>query len=384
MNESISSTLKACILNESSSGQKHFKNFAEYFGEDLSGQTYNGDIILSNNPKFPDKKIIFDSIDSLEGMPEILNGSLHISRGVVKSLAGAPKIINGDFKLEECGGLTSFADSTIEEVTGKVTLIDVKGLTSLKSIPVSEHYDIRKCNITSFTGLPREVTVLKCVSNPIKSLVGMPDVTDDLTINGLQITSLEGCPERLHGNFCSVSNENLESLVGGPKFVGGDYICSFCSLVTMKGCAEKIGGKLECEGNKLISLEGIPEGYSPKKIDCRWNTASISELLSGLYGDSVIKPDRRQVRELYKSLEFCRRSADRLGQDEILSGITEIIDDFKSDHPDIDFDSYQGTAAAKTVSGLIDRLTNSKTAADRLGMRSVVSKLEKMIDDISK
>lgn len=74
----------------------------------------------------------------------------------------------------------------------------------------------------------------------------------------LELSSLEGCPEKVGGDFiCGFAD--LTSLEGCPKEVGGNFDCRFNNLTSLKGCPEKVGGGFDCHGNKLTSLEGAPK-----------------------------------------------------------------------------------------------------------------------------
>ena len=72
------------------------------------------------------------------------------------------------------------------------------------------------------------------------------------------LTSLEGCPEKVCGRFDCAYNQ-LASLKGCPKEVGGSFYCYENQLTSLEGCPEKVGGGLNCSFNKLTSLEGCPK-----------------------------------------------------------------------------------------------------------------------------
>ena len=97
---------------------------------------------------------------------------------------------------------------------------------------------------------------------------GKPDepiavVTGDLTVDE-DVTSLEGCPERVEGIFDCSGCKNLKSLKGAPKEVG-QFICRNCdSLVDLVGCQTVTENYddtdyhvIDCSGCKnLKSLKG--------------------------------------------------------------------------------------------------------------------------------
>ena len=99
----------------------------------------------------------------------------------------------------------------------------------------------------------------------------------DLNILYDELSSLEGCPNHITGNFTcnhnnltSLSNgptnvdltftcsyNHLTSLLGGPTKVGGNYYCIRNQLTDLVGCASHIGGELNFRFNKITSLVGI-------------------------------------------------------------------------------------------------------------------------------
>jgi len=81
-----------------------------------------------------------------------------------------------------------------------------------------------------------------------------------------KLKSLEGCPEKVDGDFYCSHNDNLTSLKGAPKEVGDDFNCKWCNLKSLKYAPKKVGGNFNCNENNLIDLEG-----SPKIIEGNFN-----------------------------------------------------------------------------------------------------------------
>ncbi len=80
-------------------------------------------------------------------------------------------------------------------------------------------------------------------------------IIQDIKIND-NLTSLEGSPEEINGDFNVRLNE-LTSLEGSPKIVDGDFRCDYNVLETLKGSPEIVTGDYCCSYNKkLTSLEG--------------------------------------------------------------------------------------------------------------------------------
>lgn len=74
-----------------------------------------------------------------------------------------------------------------------------------------------------------------------KLTVKFGKVTGTFKARGIGLTSLEGC----------------------PKEVGGEFDCSENQLTSLEGAPEKVGGTFDCSDNKLTSLESAPKeiGY---------------------------------------------------------------------------------------------------------------------------
>ncbi len=86
-----------------------------------------------------------------------------------------------------------------------------------------------------------------------------------------QLTTLEGSPDYVGGDFICQYNNQLTTLEGSPNYVGGDFTCHDNQLTTLEGGPKEVGGDFDCGGNQLISLEGSPNevggdfycGYNP-------------------------------------------------------------------------------------------------------------------------
>ena len=70
------------------------------------------------------------------------------------------------------------------------------------------------------------------------------------------MTSLEGCPSQVGGNF-NCNNNRLTSLEGCPSQIGGDFYCSSNKLTSLEGCPSQVGGNFWCHENKLTSLHNV-------------------------------------------------------------------------------------------------------------------------------
>jgi hypothetical protein len=81
----------------------------------------------------------------------------------------------------------------------------------------------------------------------------------DISVNGVNLTSLDGCPEKVSGMFACSDNPALTSLVGGPKETVGGYSAEDCGLTSLDGLPLKIGGFLAIDSNPLTSIKGIDQ-----------------------------------------------------------------------------------------------------------------------------
>jgi len=77
------------------------------------------------------------------------------------------------------------------------------------------------------------------------SLVEFGTVSGSFNCSSNQLTSLEGCPNRVGRNFhCSLNK--LTSLVGCPKYVSGNFWCGSNNIREFTGI-KYIGGQLLCD-----------------------------------------------------------------------------------------------------------------------------------------
>ena len=94
------------------------------------------------------------------------------------------------------------------------------------------------------------------------------------------LTSLEGSPKQVGGDFTCSGNEGLTTLKGSPETVGGKFDCSYnyYRLTTLEGSPKQVGGKFDCTSNKLTTLKGSPERIGGS-FHCNYN--NLTTLLGG-------------------------------------------------------------------------------------------------------
>ena len=151
------------------------------------------------------------------------------------------------------------------------------GRLVIKFGAVLGYFDCSVKGLTSLEGCPREVGGdFYCDHNYLTSLKGCPqEVGCDFHCANNSLTSLEGAPRKVGGGFYCYNN-TLTTLKGCPCEVGGDFDCSNNNLTSLKGCPQKVGGNFDCNTNNLTSIEGAPQsvgGY----FDCSFNNLTSIE-----------------------------------------------------------------------------------------------------------
>ena len=80
---------------------------------------------------------------------------------------------------------------------------------------------------------------LKTITN---NLFKFGNVAGSVDFSNCKLKSLEGCPENVQG-FFDIDANDITSLEGSPKFIFGNFYCSNCSkLKSLKGGPEQIEG----------------------------------------------------------------------------------------------------------------------------------------------
>ena len=86
-------------------------------------------------------------------------------------------------------------------------------------------------------------------------------IRGNFNCSNCNLTSLEGAPKEVGGDFGCAYCNSLISLKGSPKEVGGGFGCSYCdNLTSLKGAPKEVGGPFYCSWcRNLTSLKGAPE-----------------------------------------------------------------------------------------------------------------------------
>jgi hypothetical protein len=181
---------------------------------DLTGQTYYGDIDVSNM-----------GLTSLEGAPKVVEGNFICLHNKLTTLEGAPEIVEGTFFF------------------------------------CSSNY-----LVANLKGAPKKVKNFYCDNGILTSLEGAPEVVEgnfDCSCNLL--TDLKGAPKKVKNFYCD--GNHLITLEGAPEVVEDSFICSNnFKLTSLKGAPKIVNGEFNCEDTNLLSLDYLPKNIIPKKL----------------------------------------------------------------------------------------------------------------------
>ena len=141
---------------------------------------------------------------------------------------------------------------------------------------VKRDFYCRHNELVSLRGCPREVGgKFDCSYNKLTTLEGSPEkVGGSFDCSFNNLISLEGAPNVVNEYF-DCSTNKLTSLKGAPRGVGGSFNCRNNKLTTLEGAPEKVGDWFHCDNNKLTSLEGAPKEAS--YFNCEKNTTKFSK-----------------------------------------------------------------------------------------------------------
>ena len=293
MNKGINRLLFESISNEKKLHESDGKTFADWFGEDLTGQTYEGFIRIPMR----------NTITSLKGAPKVVIGHFNVANQQLDSLEGGP-----------------------EKVTGT--------------------YTVSGCGLTSLKGAPEEVSYFICSDNKLETLEGGPKkVTGGYFCDYNKLTSLKGAPEEIGGTFDCTYNR-LKSLEGGPKKVGEQYYAEHNDLES-EGLPADIDPeevyvdvqlKAKHFGKQQLPKEDLTEMIKDFAQDVRFlyevyinyhlgeKAYSVLDALSKAIGIRTPFVNRRKNPEWEKNPKFEVNDM----PDEFIEGIAQKIKDFKN------------------------------------------------------
>jgi hypothetical protein len=86
---------------------------------------------------------------------------------------------------------------------------------------------------------------------------GSIDVDGDVNLSFKGLSELPLKFGIVSANFYC-NNNQLTSLQGAPREVGGNFYCHFNQLTSLRGAPGEVGGGFYCHNNQLTSLQGAP------------------------------------------------------------------------------------------------------------------------------
>jgi len=153
-------------------------------------------------------------------------------------------------------------------------------LTTLEGAPQSVGGDFycSENQLTTLEGAPQKVDgSFLCSKNQLTTLKGAPQsVGINFDCSRNQLTTLEGVPQSVSINF-DCSRNQLTTLKGAPQSVDGDFSCPFNQLTTLEGAPQSVGGDFSCDVNQLTTLEGAPQSVDGS-FYCDNNPTRFTEL----------------------------------------------------------------------------------------------------------
>ncbi len=126
--------------------------------------------------------------------------------------------------------------------------------------------------------------------NKIKTLANMPKkIGRNIWFRSNCLTSLQGAPKIVYGEFDVAFNYSLKTLLGAPKEVRGRCDFEHCILQNLDGAPRIINGSLTLQSNNLKSLKGITPiikgnlSLGNLNFDYGKHTSSSADLNKGYY-----------------------------------------------------------------------------------------------------
>jgi len=229
---------------------------------------------------------------------ELFESNNNLSEEQIKFL---DKSVKGKWKIDEWTGLVN-VDGDFSTYYNKIRL----GLDGFKGIRFGEIRGNFECavnkDLKSLDGCPERVTGdFQCYSSGIETLEGGPLYVGGnyIAYNSTDLVSLKGSPEKVGGDFRVdiMGSGKLKTLKGGPVIVGGNFNCRNHNLDSLKWGPKEVGGNYTCAGNNLTSLEGAPRkkiGFLLYSDNNPLSDMTIKKLFTAMgrgmsYGDAVKK-----------------------------------------------------------------------------------------------
>ncbi len=194
----------------------------------------------------------------------------------------------------DCSGnrLTTLKRGPVE--VGGYFHCDYNKLKSLIYGPVivGDSFNCSNNYLNSLKYVPRVIPgMFTCSANNLNSFRHLPDFVGCLYATNNRIKTLEylsGCVVKYEIN---INGNHLESLVGAPTDVNGDFRCHANRLASLKGIPQNINGSLDFGGNKLTTIDHFPGVITGRLI---WTGNDFSRSL-----DNVLKSIRSNKLKIF-------------------------------------------------------------------------------------
>lgn len=132
------------------------------------------------------------------------------------------------------------------------------GLKKLEIRSICKEYDIKNYTINEDGTVDVNGSVHLNSCELTKIPLNFNKVSGSFRCDNNNLKSLEGCPKEVGGDFDCGRNEALNSLEGCPYKIGGRFYCNNCYLDSLIGGPKEVGESYDCSYNFLSSLEHSP------------------------------------------------------------------------------------------------------------------------------
>ena len=234
----------------------------------------------------------------------LANGDTDIAELMIMDIINAVYKLKAKTKLDIIPTKNDNGKYTVN-ATGDVAVKDRSIKTLVNDVfewgEVDGEFSVWKCaNLTDLVGSPKKV--LKSFNanqcSKLKSLAGMPEIVGSFYCQSTSIKTLEGSPKYVIGDFDCSYNYSLESTVGAPLSVGGDFRVSNCGILkVLQDMPNEIGGDFSCRNCHAIkNIVNVPKKiygtcYVPKHI----YDEAVEKLEPVCIQPRTFKPDDRRV-----------------------------------------------------------------------------------------
>jgi len=100
---------------------------------------------------------------------------------------------------------------------------------------ICKKYNIENYTINSDGSIDVDDNVVLVYYSLIKIPLKFNKIVGDFYLNGNNLTSLEGCPKYISGNFHLSRNRSIKNLENSPEHIGGKFFLDNTNLETLNG-----------------------------------------------------------------------------------------------------------------------------------------------------